>query len=202
MMTLALDSSTPTGSVALVDGNRLMWEATFPRDGLFAALESLPVRVGEIEQFVVGLGPGSFTGIRAGLAAVKGMAMAGQRRIIGVCSYDVMAWAAREHFPADCEGLCVLGDARREEVYFALYDRAAHRRGPVRVGPLERIADEIHHPLWFISAEMEKFAEPLREMLGGFATVWRKSVAPSAVAAVELARLGRVTDSLEPLYLR
>lgn len=202
MITLALDTSTIVGSVALREGDRLLWQTTFPRDGLFAALETIPLKLRHVEQFIVGLGPGSFTGIRVGLAAVKGLAMPHRRPIRGVASYDAIAWSARAQFPPDCERLCVLGDARREEVYFALYDWQGHRQGPIQVGPIEKIADEIHHPLWFVSAEMEKFAPMLRELFGGFATLHPHPVTPSAVALLELANQGRVTESLEPLYLR
>ncbi|MCS7049657.1 MAG: tRNA (adenosine(37)-N6)-threonylcarbamoyltransferase complex dimerization subunit type 1 TsaB [Verrucomicrobiae bacterium] len=202
MITLALDTSTATGSVALLDADRLVWQTTFARDGLFPALESMPLKAFQIERFVVGLGPGSFTGIRAGVAAVKGLALPAARPILGVASYDAIAWSLRNQFPPDCERLCVLGDARRDEVYFALYDRTAHRQGPIRVGPLEKIADEIHHPLWFASAEIETFAPLLRESFGGFANIHPAPVVPSAVALAQLARQGCVTGSLEPLYLR
>ena len=202
MVTLAIDISTPRGSVAL--GSR---EVTFerpvgraapsPPQDLFSALGALRAArpTGEcFDQIVVGVGPGSFTGIRAGIAAAKGLALPGRLPVLAACSFDAIARAALPAMPRDCPQLCVLADARRDEVYFALYDREGRRTSDVRLGALEEI--ELHNPVWFVSSEIEKYREPLRESFGGFATICEPPVFPRA----SLLRPERLP--LEPIYLR
>jgi tRNA A37 threonylcarbamoyladenosine modification protein TsaB len=96
--------------------------------------------------------------------------------------------------PRDCPQMCVLADARREEVYFAMYDRQGRRAGNCRLGPLEAI--ELHSPVWFVSAEIERYRDALRETFGGFASVCEQPVFPSA------ALLRPENLPLEPIYLR
>jgi tRNA threonylcarbamoyladenosine biosynthesis protein TsaB len=184
---LKIDTSTPRGSVAFADR-----EIAFERGELFAALQKLAP--GNFDQIVVGVGPGSFTGLRAGIAAAKGLALARGVPVRAACSFDAMARAALPAMPRDCPQLCVLGDARRDEVYFALYDRQGQRTGEVRLGVLEAI--EVHNPIWFVSAEIEKYREALRELFGGFASVCEPPVFPRA------ALLRAENLPLEPMYLR
>jgi tRNA threonylcarbamoyl adenosine modification protein YeaZ len=187
MNTLAIDTSTPRGSVAFAGQ-----ELTFERGELFSALTKLAP--GHFEQIIVGVGPGSFTGIRAGLAAAKGLALPRAVPILPACSFDAIAQTALPQLPRDCPQLCVLCDGRRDEVYFALYDRQGRREGNCRLGPLEAI--EVHNPIWFVSSEMEKYRDELRETFGGFASVCATPVFPNALA------LRPAELPLEPIYLR
>ena len=150
----------------------------------------------------VGLGPGSFTGIRAGIAAAKGLALPGGKPIKGINSFDALAITAARHIPRDCPQMCVLCDARRDEVYYALYNSTGQRQTDIRIATLEQIADEIHNPIWFVSPEIEKFAADIRLNFGGFATVCEKPLTPSAAALGWLASRGEGVDKLEPIYLR
>ncbi|MCG3150073.1 MAG: tRNA threonylcarbamoyladenosine biosynthesis protein TsaB [Verrucomicrobiae bacterium] len=198
MITLAIDTSTTRGAVAVLHDDRPVGEEHFGRDGLFPALEKL--NPGQFESIVVGVGPGSFTGIRAGIAAAKGLALPGRLPVKAISSFDALALTALPHLPRDCPQICVLADARRDEVYFALYDRNANPTHPCRLGALEEI--EIHNPIWFISAEMEKYRDALRETFGGFATICHEPVFPSAAALGWLGRHRASQLPLEPIYLR
>jgi len=202
MITLALDTSTAVGSLALLQDDRLLAERTFGRDELFLALRELPVAPAAVDQFAIGLGPGSFTGIRAGLAAVKGLALPRRQPIRGLNSFDLLAGTAAPRLPRDCPQLCVLADARRDEVYFALYDAAGHRQTDLRIAPLESIADELHNPVWFVSPEIEKFADAIRLNFGGFATICPTALTPRAAVAGDLLQRGATVTPLAPLYLR
>jgi tRNA threonylcarbamoyl adenosine modification protein YeaZ len=200
MITLAIDTSTRRGAVALLHDDRPIGEEHFERDGLFSALEKL--KPGAFDSIVVGVGPGSFTGIRAGIAAAKGLALPRRVPVKAVSSFDALALTAAPHTPRDCPQLCVLADARREEVYYALYDRDGRPIRPCQLGPLEAIADEVHNPIWFIGAEIEKYRDALREVCGGFASVIERDIFPSAAA---LGWIGCTRESklpLEPIYLR
>jgi tRNA threonylcarbamoyl adenosine modification protein YeaZ len=187
MNTLAIDTSTPRGSVAFL-GN----EIAFERGGLFTAIQKL--RPGNYDEIIVGVGPGSFTGIRAGIAAAKGLALPRRVPILPACSFDAIALTALPGMPRDCPQMCVLGDARRDEVYFAFYDRTGQCTQDCRIAALESI--ELHNPIWFVSSEVEKYRDALRETFGGFASACEAPVFPRA-AALRPAEL-----PLEPIYLR
>ena len=92
--------------------------------------------------------------------------------------------------------------------YFGLYQAAAMLLRPAPVDAIlissvaETIADEIHNPLWFVSAEIEKFTASIRELFGGFATVAEPAICPSASALGWLGLQSGDHDTLEPIYLR
>jgi tRNA threonylcarbamoyl adenosine modification protein YeaZ len=190
--TLAIETSTARGSVALLDR-----EITFARGELFPALQKLAP--GKLDLILVGVGPGSFTGIRVGIAAAKGLALPGQVPVKAVSSFDALALTAVPRMPRDCVQMCVLGDARRDEVYWALYDREGRRLRDCQIGALESIGDELHNPMWFISAEIEQFRHAIREAFGGFASICETPVFPSAAV---FGRVAQTDWPLEPIYLR
>jgi tRNA threonylcarbamoyl adenosine modification protein YeaZ len=199
MITLALDTSTDRGSVALLRDSKHVDELTFDRqvdEGLFPALQRLGAR--EFDRVAVGLGPGSFTGIRAGIAAAKGLALPGNLPVFGASSFDALALTAAPAMPGDCALICVLADARRGEICYRLYDRAAVPQGEHRLGVIEELADAVHDPIWFIGAEIDRYAVDLTNTLGGFAVVASERRYPSARAVGLLAQ----SPVLEPIYLR
>ncbi|HLD87984.1 MAG TPA: tRNA (adenosine(37)-N6)-threonylcarbamoyltransferase complex dimerization subunit type 1 TsaB [Candidatus Omnitrophota bacterium] len=81
-------------------------------------LASAGVPFKKLDAFAVGLGPGSFTSLRVGLATVKAFAMATGKPVVGVPSLDVIA---RGVAGLPCDEICVLSDARRGMVYAAIY---------------------------------------------------------------------------------
>ena len=179
MITLAIDTSTTRGAVAVLDGDRLVGEEFFERDGLFDAIGRL--QPGNFELLVVGVGPGSFTGIRAGLAAAKGLALPRAVPIRAVSSFDALALTALPSRPAEYRQMCVWADARRGEIYYTLYDRTGQPLGDCRLGTREAVTGALHEPTWWVSAP---------------------TVFPSAAV---LGRLGLAREStlpLEPIYLR
>ena len=216
MITLAIDTSTPHGAVALLHGEKPVAEAGFnrnrPGENLFDAVARLlsenRLGVQDLGLIAVGLGPGSFMGIRAGLAAAKGLALPRQLPIKGVGSFDALALTALPRMPRDCPQMCVLCDARRDQIYFALYDRDGRRMRDCQINPLEAIADVIHHPIWFVSSEIEQFQKEITSLFGGFAVVGDASMFPSATAVGILAARrfhadgGRGDERLDPMYLR
>lgn len=92
------------------------------------ALEQAGFTMADVEQIVVGHGPGSFTGVRIGISTAKGMALGANIPLLGASTLDACAWRA---WAAGTRGLVgVVGDAMRGEVYPALYtvdDAGAHR---------------------------------------------------------------------------
>ncbi|NQU11299.1 tRNA (adenosine(37)-N6)-threonylcarbamoyltransferase complex dimerization subunit type 1 TsaB [bacterium] len=216
MLTLALDTATAQASIALLRDDVVLAETAAARttdgDHLFPALRQLlheqQVDAGAVDLFVIGLGPGSFTGVRAGLAAAKGLALPAGRPLRGVGSFDAIALTALPGLTADCAALCVLGDARRGEIYYAVYDRDGKATVPCRLGALNALADHVHDPIWFVSTEIDRFRQPLRETLGGFAVVADRAVHPRAAWVGKLGRDQFLADGnrgqtgLTPIYLR
>jgi tRNA threonylcarbamoyladenosine biosynthesis protein TsaB len=220
MITLALDTSTPRGAVALLKADTPIAEEFFwrqprasdPPPNLFGIIQRLlagqHLCPAQVDLWTVGIGPGSFTGIRVGIAAIKGLALPWSRPIKSAVSFDAIALAALPAMPPDCVQICVLSDARRDEIYFALYDRHARRTGEIRIGALEQLADEIHDPIWFVSPEIQRYRDHLAAMLGGFASTCPTPVHPRAAAIGQLALQRYRADNsrpdhhIAPLYLR
>ena len=135
MRVLALDTTTAAGSVALADGTRLLEVAavdpshpiaTHVPGDLIAMLERHQVQLDRIDLFAVATGPGSFTGLRIGIAAMQGVALALARPLVGVSAFDALASLV------DAPRVSVWIDAWRGEVYAATY--ASHAFAPAVAG--------------------------------------------------------------------
>jgi tRNA threonylcarbamoyladenosine biosynthesis protein TsaB len=157
----------------------------------------------------VSIGPGSFTGLRIGLSFAKGLAFAGGLRIVGVPTLDALALAA----PPWTGVLCAALDARKAEIYAALYTREQDR--VVRLGaPIAaeaaRLAALLPAGCTFIGDAVEAYGAVFRDALHGDATLLASSAHPpraSAVARLAAARLARDAGgddlaALAPVYVR
>jgi tRNA threonylcarbamoyladenosine biosynthesis protein TsaB len=138
MLTLAFESSAKAASVALCENGRLL-SLVLQSSGLTHSRTLLPMAedllkntehtMDEIDCFAVACGPGSFTGIRIGVSTVKGLSWAADKPCIGVSTLAAMAWNG-----VSAGGLvCTVMDARRSEVYNALFRIEDGR--PVRLCP-------------------------------------------------------------------
>jgi len=136
---LALDTTSESGSLALVKSGQLLGEHPMRSpDGfghvLYAEIELflayLNVRLEQIECFAAASGPGSFTGVRVGLAAIKGLAEATGRPAVAVSNLRAMAYYGNASYRA-----AVL-DARRGEVYGAVYSSTLDLIGEETVSTL------------------------------------------------------------------
>ena len=124
MTILALDTTSEYGSVALRSSGETIAElALHSREGfahlIFSAIEEVLQRVGvgvaEVDCFAATSGPGSFTGVRVGLSAVKGLAEAAGKPAVGISNLQVLSSFGKNRLRA------VVLDARRGEVYAAVY---------------------------------------------------------------------------------
>ena len=122
---LAIDTTHQFGSIALARGDTILEEVPLDEPSGFAhvlyghleqLLERHDVRPAEIDCFAAASGPGSFTGVRVGLAAVKGLAEALGKPAVAVSNLQALAWFGTVPLRA------VMIDARRGEVYGAVYD--------------------------------------------------------------------------------
>jgi tRNA threonylcarbamoyladenosine biosynthesis protein TsaB len=146
-LTLAVDTTAEFGSIALADeddaaGVREEVRVHAPQgfsQVLFGEIEALlerqGVRLNEIELFAGASGPGSFTGVRVGLAAIKGLAEVLGRPVVAVSNLEALAEFGRSNARA------TVIDARRGEVYAALYDGAGNQIIPEAVLPIEKFKE-------------------------------------------------------------
>jgi tRNA threonylcarbamoyladenosine biosynthesis protein TsaB len=126
LLVVGLETSGARGSAALLRGPALLGEedlgeGTTHGVALHPALERLlkaaRLRPADLGLVVVGTGPGSFTGMRVGVAAARALAFGLRIPVVGVSSFDALAAAA----PADAPAVACVRDARKGEGWFALY---------------------------------------------------------------------------------
>lgn len=131
-MLLAIEQSTNSGSLALVRDQQVLAETQwtdirFHNQRLFGALTELlakaACRLDEVETYVVGVGPGSYTGLRTALAAAQAFALPDQRRVYGIGSAEALAWEIAAE--RACASVTIIGDARREQLWWRTFNRAA-----------------------------------------------------------------------------
>ena len=126
MKILGLDASTSCGSIGIIDDDEVVAEYALRSEEtlsarLLPAIQTLlsEARLGlrEIDGIAVSLGRGSFTGLRVGLSAVKGLALATEKPVAGVPTLDALAY----NLPFTPYHICPLLDARKGQIYTALY---------------------------------------------------------------------------------
>ena len=129
-ISLAVDTATSRTSVAIVDRGALLWHGY--RDGATSHGDAIPSLVAQalkmqpvVEQVVVGMGPGPFTGLRVGIAFARTFAKARNVPVLGVCSLDAIAALVREE-----DEFIIATDARRKEIYWARYREGKRVEGP------------------------------------------------------------------------
>lgn len=138
MRILAVETATLAGSVAVLDGGRVVGQSLLDiglthSERLIAMVDGLLRDCGweasDLEGLAVSVGPGSFTGLRVGVATAKGLALALGLPVAAVPTLDALAWT----LPFADAAVCPLLDARKGEVYLALYRWSADR--------MERLSD-------------------------------------------------------------
>jgi len=164
---LAVDTTSRWGSLALLAGGVVVAErAIESEDGfghlLFPAIEELIAEqgwnVGEIDCFAAAAGPGSFTGIRVGLSAAKGLGAALSKPVAAISTLAAIAWHGSAPLRA------VVLDARRGEIYGAVYSASLETVSPeVVTDPEEWLAKLPEGELELLSPDFSALAEILRQ---------------------------------------
>ena len=143
---LAIDTSTSRTRVAIIENGTVVYSGF--KDGATAHGPSLPALVQEalaisdVDEVVVGMGPGPFTGLRVGIAFAQSFALARAIPVRGVCSLDAIAAQIQE---AD---FIITVDARRKEVYWARYTNGARVGEPAVNFPTDVTGAPIHADLF------------------------------------------------------
>lgn len=161
MNILAIDSCSFTAAAAVCDEDTILCESTVNTrlthsQTLLPAVQDMlknaHLKLEDIDLFAVAAGPGSFTGIRIGLSAVKAMAFALNKPCIGVSSLTALAYGCR-----DIRGIIVpVMDARAKRVYCNVFDNTQGKMRPLYSDGVEEIAtlaekiENLSYPVFFV----------------------------------------------------
>ena len=210
MKTISLECSTSQASVALLEYEELVHEEIWITerarheniaDRAAAVMGSAGWRWDEIELFVVGRGPGAYSGLRASLLAIQALAAPGGKSVVAVSSMDALAERLlREH---NIDAITLVGDARRQSIWLGTCRRQlqAHQPTSWRVEPVtSAIIDQntvVATPHWDSLADFRARRSDL--------TWIGESQCPCARDVARLARLRRAAGAPPeppvPLYL-
>lgn len=213
MLTLALDTSTPAVSVGLADitapGDiEVRAEKTIVNPRAHAeqltplvqeALASVSAKPTQLSAIVAGVGPGPFTGLRVGLVTAASMGHALGIPTYAVCSLDAIGHAATKD-DAQATPLLVATDARRKEIYWAVYNAQGQRvTGPDVSKPAD-LPPEAAETAGMVGDGAQLYAETLALPLSHD---WRYPPMSGLFAlAAERITAGADGEALTPLYLR
>ena len=214
MLILAIDTATKIGSVALYEdktgiiGEINLYVKVNHSNVIMKAVDSLfdlsGYTIKDVDKIAVTTGPGSFTGIRIGVAIAKGLAYSLKKPIIGINELDVLAETGEER-----EGLIVpLIDARKERVYYSQYkyeNRKLVRKEEYKDGELRDILEKLKgEKVVFIGDGAIVNQELIKEIMGEDNIVFSKvNSIPRAAMAAQMAlhhEDGNIY-TLEPFYL-
>lgn len=217
MLMLAMESSAKAASAAVFEDGRMLG-LSLENSGLTHSRTLLPMAedllrnlgrsVRELDAAAVAHGPGSFTGLRIGMAEVKGLCWALQIPAVGVSTLEAMAFGG-----PDGEGsmLCCAMDARRGQVYNALFtvrDGKPARLTEDRAISLEELAPELRsygRPWVLLGDGAELCYDTLYNVAGLELALAPEPLRIQSARGVGLAALGREprpVDELLPVYLR
>jgi tRNA threonylcarbamoyladenosine biosynthesis protein TsaB len=219
VLVLALDTTTRAGSVAVARGDELL--ALVEGDGsrthgerlpaeIARALDSAGVKAPDLDLLVVASGPGAFTGLRIGLAAIQGLAMVLDKPVVGVSALDALAETVRRS--GNPPAVAAWIDAQRGEVYAGWY-RAGSTRAEALTPPLVAAAADTlarspfapDESVTFVGDGAVRYRALIEAAFAGAVVMTPAPLAPM------LAQLGRRAASrgesgpphtLQPLYVR
>jgi tRNA threonylcarbamoyladenosine biosynthesis protein TsaB len=218
MIILAVDTSTRTGSVAVLNDDAVLAEVEVTSQethakrlvsAIDATLGMTGKTIADCDGFAVTTGPGSFTGLRIGVSTVKGLSFATGQPVAGVSSLDALVY----QFPSCPHPICPIIDARKGQVYTALYQSTGHMRWnkvfeDCAVEP-EAWLKQIGGPCLFVGEGVYVYAELITQTLGDLAYLapaYMNRVRASVVGYIGMKLIldGRAADAekLVPYYIR
>jgi tRNA threonylcarbamoyladenosine biosynthesis protein TsaB len=219
MKVLAVETATAWQSVALLDGERVLVRCDQDATGshaktLLPTIDRLFIETGlspaKLDGFVVSIGPGSFTGLRVGLATVLGFRTITQLPLAVVPTLEGMAWNLR----GSPTPLCPVLNSRRGELYWAVFQWTSQdhveRLAPEQVGTPATLGKQLNGPVLLYGEGWKTERAGIHAALSHMTTVSEppdEAMKPSAVSIglAGLARLKRgerVGIGVSPLYVQ
>ena len=215
MKILAIDTSGAAGSVVVSSDNDVLSEVSTTNVGTHStwlmgavskALNESGVKKEALDYIALGTGPGSFTGLRIGVSTVKGLAWALDKPVIGVSVLRALATNAKES--GKNVTICPVLDARKSEVYAALFNTRGNTRGNTTDKPLsggiERVSEDLAltpaklkellkaegcGEVLFLGSGIKRYAEELLAMAGEGVSV---NLAPEELWHVSAVNISRI----------
>lgn len=219
MKILGVDSSAKTASVSIVEDGKVL-SLLYSNTGfthsqtlmpmIKNALDITALKASDIDAFAVSIGPGSFTGIRIGIAAIKGMAQPLSKPSIAVSTLEAAAFPLKEY---DCTAVSVM-DARREQVYGAVFNCSENKLKRLTNDSANSILDlyekikDIKTPIYLIGDGADISFAALNERMTNIKVapeqIKHQRADSVALLALEKYKNGEFVsaDSLNPIYLR
>ncbi len=222
MKILAIDTSTMLGGIAIMDESLLIAESRLNVKSTHSerlmteiehCLKQSGVKISDIDVFAVATGPGSFTGLRIGLSTIKGFSYATGKPIVSVPTLEALAW----NFPYSRYPVCTMLDARKKEVYAALFkwegENLIRLINETSAKPEEFVRDALrvtHDDKFIFAGEgAVLYRDKIIEAVGEkaiFASPEKTVPSPANVAVLGLkkAKAGEFSEpvSLIPMYIR
>ncbi len=217
MLILGIETSTKTGSVAVVSEDAVIAQYSLNIEVTHSerlmstvdrVLKDTGVALPQFDGFAVACGPGSFTGLRIGIATIKGLALATGKPVAAVPTLLALAW----NLPHAAYPVCPMLDARKNEVYGALYrfqGEAFVQTMAETTIPIPDLAGKLAGDILFTGEAARLYRREIEKQFGDRARFAPSAAAlPSAasVAGIGLGMLksGKATDpdGLAPLYIR
>jgi len=218
-MVLAIETATRQLGVAVLDGERLAASyellADYPQyphatelpDAVTRVLKAARTTLEQLDAIVVDIGPGSFTGLRIGLAFAKALAFPAKKTVIGVPSLDVLAAG----LPFATRLVCPVLDAKQKNVYAALYrleGAQVRKQGDYLLSPVDEVLALINEPTIFLGDGCALYRDRMTQRLGERASfaaleLWLPRAATLARLGRQRLSQGQRDDpaSLVPMYL-
>ncbi len=219
MLVLAIDTSSKSGSVALVKDGATMAEFLINAEinhsetimpAISEILRIAKTDLAEVDFFSFAMGPGAFTGLRIGAGIVKGLALATGKPVAGVSSLDALACNYPFDNPGTC--LCPMLDAKRDEVYTAVYECAETGWKKIcadMVTPPRVFLEKLQGGCVFLGDGALRYEGLIKKVLPGRCRILPASLSQIRAAAVGLLGMeefsrGNFLDLLTftPVYLR
>jgi tRNA threonylcarbamoyladenosine biosynthesis protein TsaB len=215
VLILSLDTTTRAGSVAIVDSGAVVYEACGDPSSTHAqrlpgeierACRAAAIDIAQVDLFAVAAGPGSFTGLRIGIAAIQGLAMAWARQVVPVSTLEALAAASGA--PRAAAWL----DAQRGEVFAQVFEQTSGvsyeaRGAAISAAPdaaLDVQAADLDGAVFHGDGAL-KFRDAIQVRLGGAARII-DPVHPLAGAIAQLAHAhperAVVPHAIVPIYVR
>jgi len=167
MKILGIDTSSPAGSVALLDKNQIVAESILGGSQAYShklleevdeVLNRSKTKLKDLEAFAITNGPGSFTGLRVGMSLLKGLVMATEKPFVSVNTLD----AYTETVKPGTYLICPVLDARKKEVYTALFNYnndIYQRKTPDQAMTPAKLCDQINQPTVFVGNGLEVYKD-------------------------------------------
>ena len=219
MLVLSVDSSYSTATCALIKDDKILAEINLNDKKqhsvilmrlIDSILKEYEIDIIDIDAFIISRGPGSFTGLRIGMATLKGLAFASKKPLISVSTLDALAYNS-----ISFQGIiCPIMDALRDNIYTCLYKNENNNLTPLikeqclNINELVTILKEQTLPIIFVGDGVAKHKEFLQENIPNSFFAPNHSNFPKASSVGELG-IKKINDgvienidSINPIYLR